>query len=82
MIVSAGQALSAQTGPIGDLLTNAGWTAKTALCVMLFTLFHWPCSTTVLTIRKESGSAKWALLSIAIPTMVGIVLCILLNALW
>ena len=82
MIVSAGQALSAQTGPIGGLLTNAGWTAKTALCVMLFTLFHWPCSTTVLTIRKESGSAKWALLSIAIPTMIGIVLCILLNALW
>ena len=82
MIVSAGESLSAQTGPIGDLLTNAGWTAKTALCVMLFSLFHWPCSTTVLTIRKESGSIKWALLAIALPTAIGVLLCAVLNALW
>ena len=82
MILSSGGSLSAQTAPIGELLQNAGWTAKTALCVMLFTLLHWPCSTTVLTIKKESGGIKWALLSIAIPTAAGVLLCAILNALW
>ena len=82
MILSSGASLSAQTGPIAQLLINAGWTAKTALCVMLFTLFHWPCSTTVLTIRKESGSLKWALVSIVLPTAIGVSLCAIVNALW
>ena len=82
MILSSGGSLSAQTAPIGELLANAGWTAKTALCVMLFTLFHWPCSTTVLTIKKESGGIKWALLAIALPTAIGGLLCAILNALW
>ena len=82
MILSSGASLSAQTGPIAQLLINAGWTAKTALCVMVFTLFHWPCSTTVLTIKKESGSLKWALVSIVLPTAIGVSLCAIVNALW
>ena len=42
---------------------------------MLFCLFHWPCSTTVLTIRRETGSAKWTLLSVVLPTAIGVLLC-------
>lgn len=56
------------------LLAN-GWTYVTAISTMIFCLVHWPCSTTCLTIRKEAGGTKWMLLSIAIPTVIGILLC-------
>jgi len=62
------------------LLVEHGWTWRTALCTMLFSLNHWPCSTTCLTIAKESGGLKWALLAIAIPTGIGMALCALVNA--
>lgn len=52
-----------------------GWTWITAVCVMLFTLMHWPCSTTCLTIKKETQSLKWTLLSVLIPTGMGMLLC-------
>ena len=57
------------------LLVNNGWTWLTAACTMLFSVMHWPCSTTCLTIRKETGSAKWTLLAMLIPTLTGGVLC-------
>lgn len=60
-----------------SLLTDNGWTWMTALCTMLFSLMHWPCSTAVLTVRKETGKWKWALLAFAIPTVCGVALCIL-----
>lgn len=58
-----------------ELLIANGWTWLTAVCVMLFTLMHFPCGTTMLTIRKETQSNKWALASFAIPTVTGIVVC-------
>jgi len=58
-----------------EILINNGWTWITALCVMLFTLFHFPCGTTCLTIKKETRSVKWTLTSIIIPTVIGVVLC-------
>ena len=58
----------------GVLLAN-GWTWRTAVCVILFSLMHWPCSTTVLTIRRETGSWRWALLAMALPTAMGIAGC-------
>lgn len=61
------------------LLVANGWTAKTALCMIIFTLFHFPCATTCMTIKKETGSLKWTLLSFALPTAAGIILCILVN---
>ena len=61
------------------LLAENGWTWLTAINVMLFSLMHWPCSTTVLTIKKETGSFGWTLLSVLLPTVFGIVACILLN---
>lgn len=60
-----------------QLLLSHGWTSTTALCTILFSLFHWPCSTTCLTIRKETQSTKWMLISILIPTIIGFVLCFL-----
>lgn len=58
-----------------ELLTANGWTSVTAICVMLFTLMHWPCATTCLTIKKETGSIKWTLLSIVLPTLFGLICC-------
>ena len=59
------------------LLVENGWTWVTAVSTMLFCLCHWPCSTACLTIKKETGSYKWAGLSIVIPTAAGIVICFL-----
>ena len=61
------------------LMANSGWTWKTALCTMVFVLFHWPCSTTCLTIHKETHSIKWTLLAFFIPSFIGIVFCSILN---
>jgi ferrous iron transport protein B len=61
------------------ILIDAGWTWKTALCTMVFTLFHWPCSTTLLTIYKETKSVKWLLLSFLLPTALGIIICAFFN---
>lgn len=62
-----------------SLFVSNGWNAVTAVCFIIFALMHWPCSTTLLTIKKETGSLKWTLLAAAIPTAIGIALCILVN---
>jgi len=59
------------------LLVENGWTWLTAVCTMLFSLFHWPCSTTCMTVGKETGSVKWTLVSILLPTAVGMAVCFL-----
>ena len=63
-----------------QLFVQNGWTWVTAVSVMLFSLNHWPCSTTLLTIKKETGSRKWTALAAAVPTAVGVAVCILFNA--
>lgn len=60
-----------------DLLVDNGWTWITAVCVMLFSLMHWPCSTTCLTIKKETQSLKWTAISVLIPTIMGMMVCFL-----
>ena len=65
------------TFAIGEILRQNGWTILTAINVMLFTVFHFPCATTLLTIKKETGSWKWTAISFFIPTVCGIVLCML-----
>jgi len=62
-----------------ELLVNNGWTIKTAICMLIFSLCHFPCSTTCLTIKKETKSIKWVVLAILIPTIIGISLCMLIN---
>jgi ferrous iron transport protein B len=64
-----------------ELLISNGWTWLTAICFMIFSLMHWPCSTTIITIKKETQSIKWTLLSFLIPTMIGFTLCCLVTAL-
>ncbi|NNJ31539.1 ferrous iron transporter B [Lacrimispora defluvii] len=62
-----------------DLLIAHGWTWVTAVSTLLFSLMHWPCSTTCLTIRKETGSIKWTLLSWLVPTVTGVIVCFLFT---
>ena len=58
------------------LLVENGWTSLTAICTMLFSLMHWPCSTTCLTMKKETGSWKWTFVGIAVPTLCGMLICL------
>lgn len=78
-----GASTLAQTASLGvaQALTEAGWGHGQTLCVMVFFLFHWPCSTTLLTIRRETGAWRWALLAAALPTAFGTALCAILNVL-
>jgi len=63
-----------------ELLIANGWTLSTAICVMLFSLMHWPCSTTCLTIKKETQSLKWTFISFAVPTITGIGMCFIFTS--
>ena len=58
-----------------SLLTANGWDIGTAICVIIFMLFHWPCSTTLITVKKETGSIKWTLIAALLPTVAGLILC-------
>ena len=62
------------------LLVANGWTWVTAVSVMLFSLMHWPCSTTCLTIKKETQSWKWTAVSFLVPTVIGIVICFVFTS--
>jgi len=79
MALSGDGSLAATQDP--DALIAAGWTWRTAVCTMVFTLFHWPCSTTLLTIYKETKSAAKTAAAFLLPTAVGCVLCLMLNLL-
>lgn len=61
------------------LLVDHGWTWVTAVSTMLFCLIHWPCSTTCLTIRKETQSWKWTAVSFVLPTAIGMAACFLFT---
>ena len=60
---------------LGNLLRDNGWTYLTALNMMLFSLLHWPCATTLITIKKETNSVKWTALGFLIPTAIAFVVC-------
>ena len=64
---------------IKDLFISNGWTIITAICMIIFIIFHFPCSTTLITIYKETKSIKWTLLSFFLPLIIGITLCMLVN---
>lgn len=64
-----------------NLFIANGWTTITAINVILFSLMHWPCGTTLLTIKKETGSIKWTLISFLLPTLFGIGACIIFTSL-
>lgn len=66
----------------GQILLQNGWTMLTAMNVMLFTILHFPCATTLLTIKKETGSWKWTAIAFVIPTICGIILCMATNLIY
>lgn len=70
------------TMTIGQILIQNGWTLLTAINVMLFTLLHFPCTTTLMTIKKETGSWKWSVFGFIIPTVCGIVICMITTGVW
>ena len=78
MIYSAGGVLTdySSISQLSSILSANGWTLVTAICVILFTVFHFPCATTLLTVKKETGSLKWTFLAAVLPTAVGVVLCL------
>ncbi len=65
-----------------NILLDHDWTYLTALNMMLFSLLHWPCATTLITIRKETGSIKWTGMAMLIPTVIGIVVCAITTMIW
>ncbi len=80
--MSSGSILEFDTlSELRTLLVANGWTTATAVSVMLFSLLHWPCATTLLTIKKETKSVKWTLVSLLLPTALGICTCMLFNGL-
>lgn len=81
MTYSASGSLNAGIGTDGliSILTANGWTSSTVICTLLFALFHWPCSTTLMTVKKETGSIKWTVAAALLPTLIGITVCIAAN---
>ena len=65
-----------------EILSANGWTITTAICTLVFVMFHFPCSTTCLTIFKETKSIKWTAVSFLLPLCIGVVLCFLINLLF
>ena len=79
--MSAGSMLELDSlSELRNLLIANGWTSLTAVCVMLFSLMHWPCATTCLTIKNETQSFKWTFISFLVPTITGFVICFIVAS--
>ena len=65
-----------------EILVQNGWTHVTAVCTLMFSMFHWPCATTLMTVKKETGNLKWTMLAALIPTIIGVMLCITIRYLF
>lgn len=78
----AGVMFEADNDAVLSILTAGGWTTLTAVCLMLFSLCHNPCSTTLYTIYRETQSAKWTVVSALLPLVMGFALCALVAAVW
>lgn len=63
-----------------DTLKSVGWGPVTAICTAIFALFHWPCSTSLITVYKETKSVKDTLVAFLLPTLIGLVLCLAVNS--
>jgi ferrous iron transport protein B len=77
MIYSAEGAIGSEMGvsAMADFLRMNGWSAVTALSAMLFSLFHWPCTTSLITVYKETKSRKMTLLAFLLPSVIGVLFC-------
>lgn len=81
MIYSSGAAIGEEVGlsAIRSAFVGAGWTPITVVCASVFALFHWPCSTSLITVYKETHSKRLTLISFLLPTLIGFTLCVLIN---
>ena len=79
MAMTGAGSLQATAGLGMQVLLDGGMTWQMAVCTMVFTLFHWPCSTTLMTIYRETGSIKKTAVAFVLPTAVGIILCTMLR---
>ena len=79
MAITGGGNLQSVAGQSGQILLQWGMTWQNAVCTMVFTLFHWPCATTLMTVHKETGSKAKTAAAFFLPTAVGVTLCVLLN---
>jgi ferrous iron transport protein B len=66
---------------LSEIFLVSGWTVKTAICCAVFALFHFPCSTTLITVYKETKSVKYTFLAFFIPTFIGLLFCFVINLL-
>lgn len=78
----AGVMFEADDATVRAILTAGGWTTLTAVCLMLFSLCHNPCSTTLYTIYRETRSVKWTTVSALLPLVMGFLLCAIVAAVW
>ncbi|MBQ8000509.1 MAG: ferrous iron transporter B [Ruminococcus sp.] len=83
MIYSSGSVLAecASSAQLGTILANNGWSVVTALCAIILCVFHFPCSTTCLSIKRETGSVFWTIVSVMVPLATGMFLCLCINIL-
>lgn len=79
MMMSSNMIVDQNSLSIQEMLIENECSWKTMLCMIIFTLFHWPCGTTCLTIWKETKSTLWTAVSILLPTIIGMILCVLIN---
>jgi len=78
----AGVMFELDAAGVGTLLRDNGWSTLTAACLMLFSLLHNPCSTTIYTIYRETGSVRWTTLATLLPLVMGVVVCFLVAQIW
>lgn len=81
LIVLTGLGSIQSTGNVDCAILGELWTVKIAVCTMVFTLFHWPCATTLMTVYSETGSKKATAAAFFLPTAVGTLICLMLNLL-
>ena len=74
-----GGLVEASTGAMAEMLHANGWSVTTAVSVIIFSLCHFPCSTTLITIKRETGKLRYAILAAILPTLMGAILCALIN---
>lgn len=80
--LSTGSMIDLDTFALGNVLVEHGWTYLTALNVMLFSLLHWPCATTLLTIKRETGSLKWTAVGFLLPTCIAFIVCFITTSVY
>ena len=82
LYLTQGRMLELENAELANLLDAQGWTLLTAVCLLTFVVLHNPCGTTIYTIYKETGSAKWTALAAIMPVIMGVIACIVIAGVW